>query len=104
MQKRTFLGVASRTSTEELAMSAVERTPVGVKAEILKPNVPDGLDRARHLVDVRHTSCCPPRCPVDRLHVHISAIEHGEAGIAPLECEEEVGPAEQNDLGALLPT
>ena len=35
--------------------------------------------------------------------MHVGAIEHREAGIAPLECEEEVGPAEQNDLGALLP-
>jgi hypothetical protein len=34
--------------------------------------------------------------------VHIGAIEHAEASIAPLEREEEVGPAEQNDLGSLL--
>jgi hypothetical protein len=65
-------------------------------------NVADGLLRAHHLVDVRHTSRCWQRCLVDRRHVHIGAIEHGEAGIPSLEREEEVGPAEQNDLGALL--
>ena len=34
--------------------------------------------------------------------MHIRAIEHWEAGIGPLECEEQVGAAEQHDLGALL--
>ena len=32
---------------------------------------------------VRRTSCRPQRRLVDCLHVHIGAIEHGEAGIAP---------------------
>ena len=66
--------------TNGLPMSAVERTPVGIKA-----------------------SRCPQRHLVHSLHVHIGAIEHGEAGIAPLEREEKIRAAEQNDLGALLP-
>ena len=64
--------------------------------------MPDGLDRVHHLGDVRHTSRYPQRRLVNRLHVHVGAIEHREAGIAVLEREEEIGPAEQNDLGALL--
>jgi hypothetical protein len=39
---------------------------------------------------------------MDGVHVHIRAIEYGEAGIAPLESEEEAGHAEQHDLGALV--
>ena len=60
------------------------------------------LDRAHPFGGVRHISRCPQRRLVDRLHVHIGAIEHRETGVVPLEREEEIGAAEQNDLGALL--
>ena len=86
--------------TEGLAMSAVGSRH---QDRILERNLPDDLDRAHHLVEVHHASSCLQRRLVDRLHVHIGAIEHGEGGIVPLEREEEVGAAEQNDLGALLP-
>ena len=66
--------------------------------------MPDGIDRVHLLGEGHHGSCRPQRGLVDRLHVHIGAIEHRKAGIAPLEREEEIGPTEQNDLGALLPT
>lgn len=45
----------------------------------------------------------PQGCLIDRLRVHIGAIEHGESRVTPLERKEEIGPSEQNDLGALLP-
>ena len=61
------------------------------------------LDRARHFVGARQPSGCLQRRPVDRLHVYVGAIECGKAGIAPLECEEEIRPTEQNDLCAVIP-
>ena len=83
-------------------MSACREDSSRYQGRLFERNMPDGLDRVHHLGDVRHTSRCPQRRLVNRLHMHVGAIEHGEARIAPLEREEEIGPAQQNDLGALL--